>query len=276
MRIKRIDCSGPGITRRRRGKGFEYSDENGDRIEEAEVLARIKSLAIPPAWKDVWICPYPNGHLQAVGTDDAGRKQYLYHEQWRARQDREKFEHMLDFARALPTMRTKCAEHLRQEGLTRDRVLACAARLLDRGFFRIGSEAYAEKNETYGLATMQKKHVSIRDNVIIFDFPAKGSKQRLQSIVDPEVCDVVAALKKRRGGGSELLAYKPDGKWIDVRSAEINDYIKEVTGGDFTAKDFRTWNATILAAVALSVSGEVAPSKTGRKRAIARDRKSVV
>ena len=205
-----------------------------------------------------------------MGTDAAGRKQYLYHESWRSRRDAEKFDHMLEFARALPQMRKRCVEDLAGPGLGRERVLACAARLLDRGFFRIGTEGYAEQNQTYGLATMHKKHVRLDDPIITFDYTAKSGKRRVQSLVDPDVYEVVEALKKRRGGGPELLAYKEGGVWIDVKSADINLYIKEITGGDFSAKDFRTWNATVLAAVALAVSGQAAGSKTARKRAMAR------
>ena len=269
-RLSRTDCSGPGITRRRRGRGFEYVDQFGRRVSDPEVLQRIHDLGIPPAWKAVWVCPNPNGHLQAVGTDAAGRKQYLYHERWRARRDQEKFDHMLEFARALPGLRAVCAEDLAQLGLTRERVLACAVRLLDRGFFRIGTEGYAEQNQTYGLATMQKRHVTLQGNVIRFDYVAKSGKRRVQSIVDDDVFEVVAALKRRRGGSAELLAYKAREEWIDVKSSDINDYIRDATAGDFTAKDFRTWNASLFAAVALAVSGEAAKSATARKRAIAR------
>ena len=274
-RIRRVDCSAPGIRRRRRGRGYEFIYDNGEKVSDPETLARIKELVIPPAWNDVWICPWPNGHLQAVGVDAAGRKQYLYHERFRELRSQEKFEHMIEFGRALPDLREKCAEDLAEEGFGKRRVLACAARLLDRGFFRIGTEGYAEQNQTYGLATMQKRHVTLKDNVITFDFRAKRGIRRVQSIVDPEVHEVVAALKKRRGGGPELLAYKDKGRWRDVKSADINEYICSITSGDFTAKDFRTWNATVLAAVALAVSGEAAASKTARKRAMSHAVKEV-
>ncbi|MFN2587252.1 MAG: DNA topoisomerase IB [Actinomycetota bacterium] len=269
-RLRRVDCSGSGYARRRRGKGFEYLDENGQRIRDPETLSRIRNLVIPPAWRDVWICPLPNGHIQAIGTDAAGRKQYLYHEDWRRRRDAEKFEHMLDFAAALPAMRDRCSADLALRGYPRERVLACAVRLLDRGFFRIGTEDYAEQNQTYGLATMQKRHVTVEDRTITFDYPAKSGKQRIQSLADPDVLEVVKGLKRRRSGGPELLAYKENGAWVDVRSSDINDYVKGITGGDFTAKDFRTWSATVLAAVALAVSGEAAKSHTARKRALSR------
>jgi DNA topoisomerase-1 len=276
-RLRRVDCSDSGITRRRRGKGFEYLDQNGNRIEDTDVLARINQLAIPPAWQDVWICPYPMGHIQATGMDARGRKQYRYHDRWRERRDAQKFDEMIDFARALPEMRARVAEELDHDGMTRERVLACAVRLLDRGFFRVGGEDYAVENETYGLATIHKKHVKLEDDgVLLFDYPAKSGQRRVQSIVDPVVYEIVAELKKRRGGSPELLAYREGRRWRDLKSADINAYIKEVTGGDFSAKDFRTWNATVLAAMALAVSGEIAQaSKAARKRAINRAVKEV-
>ena len=269
-RLRRSDCSGPGIRRVRRGRGFVYRDDTGRRIADENTLDRIRSLAIPPAWTDVWICPYANGHIQAVGLDARGRRQYRYHDRWRERRDQEKFDQMLDFARALDGLRETAARHLRGRQPTRNRVLAGAVRLLDRGFFRVGGEEYAEDNDTYGLATMEKRHLTLGPgNLLVFDYPSKGGKRRLQSIVDPAVYRLVAELKRRRGGG-ELLAYKENGRWRDVRATDINEYIKTVTGGDFTAKDFRTWNATVLAAVALAVSGSVGVSRTARRRAISR------
>src|SRR3954453_11478174 len=271
-RLRRADCSGPGITRRRAGRGFAYYDEDGERVTEAEVLERIRELGIQPAWRDVWICPYPNGHLQATGVDAAGRKQYRYHDAWRTRRDAEKFADMVRFARALPRLREQVERDLTStDKLTRERVLACAVRLLDRGFFRIGTEEYTVTNETYGLATMQKRHVTIEDDgTMVFDYPAKSGKRRVQAIVDKPACAIISQLKRRRGGGRELLAYKLGRRWRDLKSGDINAYVKEVTAADFSAKDFRTWNATVIAAMALAVSGEVAASKTGRKRAINR------
>jgi DNA topoisomerase I len=271
-RLRRSDCSGPGIRRKRRGRGFAYYDEDGRHVDEAEVLTRIAELAIPPAWQDVWICPYPNGHLQATGTDAAGRKQYRYHDAWRTRRDAEKFDEMVAFAKALPRLRKRVRRDLGDcSTLDRDCVLACALRLLERGFFRIGSEEYAEDNRSYGLATMLKEHVTIEDGgLMVFDFPAKSGQRRVQGLIDDRACDIVAALKRRRGGGPELLAYKTGRGWVDVRSEDINLYLKDATGGDYSAKDFRTWNATALAAVALAVSGEAAHTKTARKRAIKR------
>ena len=273
-RLRRSDCTAPGIRRRRAGKGFVYLDATGARLTDPDVLDRIRALVIPPAWTDVWICADPYGHIQATGVDARGRRQYRYHDVWRASRDREKFDHMLEFARALPRMRACVAGHLAGSGLNRDRVLACAARLLDLGFFRIGTEGYAEENQTYGLATMQKQHVTIRGDVVTFDYVSKAGKRRVQSIVDPEVVVVVQALKRRRGGSHELLAWKDGHRWVDVRSADINAFVKDCAGGDFTAKDFRTWHATVLAAVALAVSAGVT-SPTGRKRAVTRAVKEV-
>jgi DNA topoisomerase IB len=254
----------------RRGKGFTYLDEDGDPVDEPDVVARIRQLGIPPAWQEVWICPYPLGHIQATGVDAAGRKQYLYHPEWRRKRDLEKFDEMIAFARDLPALRQRVAADLHAgEELTRERVLACAVRLLDRGFFRIGTEEYATANESFGLATMHKRHVFIgEDGTMVFNYPAKSGKRQIKGFVDPLAVDVVARLKRRRGGSPELLAYKEGRRWRDVKSGDVNAYLKEITGAGYSAKDFRTWNATVLAAIALSVTGEVAHSKTGRKRAI--------
>jgi DNA topoisomerase-1 len=261
-RLRRVDCSGPGIRRLRRGRGFSYVDERGNRVDRGETLERIRALVIPPAWEDVWICPLPNGHIQAVGTDARGRRQYRYHDDWRRRRDREKFEQMLDFGRALPSLRRRVARQVRGTEPGRDRVLAGAVRLLDRGFFRIGGETYAEENDSYGLATMLRRHVRLERNVLVFDYPAKSGKRRLQSVVDADVHRLVGELKARRGGSDELLAYKNGRRWHDVRSADINEHVKELTAGDFTAKDFRTWNATVLAAVEVAKAGPDSHSRT--------------
>jgi DNA topoisomerase-1 len=270
-RLRRADCSGPGIRRRRRGRGFSYVGEDGDRVDDPEVMQRIAELAIPPAWEDVWICPYPNGHLQATGSDAAGRKQYRYHDGWRARRDGEKFDDMVRFAQALPALRRRVERDL-GDCATLDRrcVLAAAVRLLEIGFFRIGSEQYAAENHSHGLATLRKEHVRIDDGVMVFDYPAKSGQRRRQGIADDQLLPIVAGLRRRRGGGDELLAHKERGRWHDVRSEDVNAYLKDATGGDFSAKDFRTWNATALAAVALAVSGPAARTRTARKRAINR------
>jgi DNA topoisomerase I len=273
-RLRRVDCSGPGLARRRHGRGFVYLDEDGEPIDDPEVLDRIHELVIPPAWEEVWICPYPGGHIQATGIDQRGRKQYLYHPRWRARRDAQKFEDMVAFARTLPALRRRVDEALALDDLSRDHVLAVAVRLLDRGFFRIGSEDYAVTNESYGLATMKKRHCRVRGDVLLFDYPAKHGKRRVQAVVDPVIADAVQRLRSRRGGGDELLAFKSGGRWHDLRSPDINAWLKEQTGADASAKDFRTWGATVLAAVGLAVS-PVPPTKTARRRAATRVVKEV-
>ncbi len=274
-RLRRSNLSATGYARRRCGKGFMYLDEEGERITDAEIVARITALVIPPAWKDVWISPDPFGHIQATGIDARGRKQYLYHPRWRERRDQEKFDDMIAFARALPALRSVVDHDIALGDMSREQVLACAARLLDRGFFRIGSEEYKVTNETYGLATMLKRHVTLEGEVVRFDYVAKESKRRVQAIVDPEVAVIVGTLKRRRGGGEELLAYRRARGWCDVRSPDINAYLKAATGRDISAKDFRTWGATVLMAVGLAVTEPEGLSRTARKRAIARAVKEV-
>jgi DNA topoisomerase-1 len=275
-RLKKVDCTGPGLRRVKRGRGFSILDADGERVDDPDVLTRVNELVIPPAWQEVWICPYPGGHIQATGVDQRGRKQYLYHQRWRARRDAQKFDDMVTFARTLPALRERVAGDLGRGDYSADHVLALAVRLLDRGFFRIGSEDYAVTNETYGLATMKKRHVRVRDGVLYFDYPAKHGKRRVQAVIDPDVGGDICHLKKRRGGGDELLAYKrsPRGAWIDVKSPDINTWLKDATGEDVSAKDFRTWGATVLAAVGLAVS-PVPDTKTARKRAVARVVKEV-
>ncbi|WP_231116160.1 DNA topoisomerase IB [Motilibacter rhizosphaerae] len=269
--MRRADCSGPGIRRRRAGRGWAYSWPDGRKVDEPDVKARIDALVLPPAWKDVWICPWPNGHIQALGTDAAGRRQYRYHDQWREQRDKAKHDRVLQFAERLPAARERAASDLGLEGMPRDRALACAFRLLDLGFFRVGSEEYAEENGTYGLATLRREHTTVDGREIVFEYLAKGSKERVQSIVDDEVRAVVQLLLDRDDPNPELLAYQlEDGTWVDVKSGDVNDYVKQVAGDDVSAKDFRTWHATVLMAVALAVSSRVADSPTARKRAVSR------
>jgi DNA topoisomerase IB len=267
-RLRRSDLTWPGLTRRRRGRGFSYGDVDGSPLRDTETLERIRELAIPPAWKDVWISPWPNGHIQAVGTDDAGRRQYRYHDAWRIRRDRQKHERVLELAQRLPAVRETVTEHLAGRGLIRERVLACAVRLLDLGFFRVGGEEYAEENGTYGLATLRRDHVTVTRAGLSFDYEAKGSQQRTQAVVDEEVRKIVQALLRRKDPGEELLAYRVGREWRDVRSDDINAYLRSVAGDDISAKDFRTWHATVLCTVALARSQPV-NSAAGRKRAVA-------
>jgi DNA topoisomerase I len=284
-RLRRSSCAAPGIARRGRGRGFEYLDPDGERVDDPEVLERIAQLAIPPAWREVWICMDPRGHLQATGLDAAGRKQYLYHEQWRAHRDREKFDSMISFGHALPKLRRRVTRDLRVQGdgkprapgeqrLSHERVLAGAVRLLDVGFFRIGSEDYAERNESYGLTTMLREHVTLEGSELIFDFPAKSGQRRVQAIADSDAVALVAELKRRRSG-TQLLAWREGGRWSELRAEEVNEYVKRVSGGDFTAKDFRTWNATVLAAVALAQSGEPERTRAARERSVSKAIKAV-
>ncbi|TDD71045.1 DNA topoisomerase IB [Jiangella aurantiaca] len=293
MRLRRWDPAGPAILRRRRGRGFGYVDVGGEPLCDDEALARITGLVIPPAWKDVRICPWPHGHLQAVGTDDAGRRQYLYHEAWRVQRDREKFARVREFGRTLPKARVRIAEDLATRGLNRRRVLATAARLLDIGFFRIGSEAYAQENGSHGLATVLRSHVSVarggasssrtdvrprgRRPTLVFEYPAKSGQERVQAVADEDVVAVVRALMRRREPHQTLLAYFEGRAWHEVRSADINDYLHEICGDDNSAKDFRTWHGTVLAAVALATALDdpAALSRTARRRAEARAIKEV-
>jgi DNA topoisomerase-1 len=253
----------------RRGRGFSFEDCDGTRIEDEETLERIRRLAIPPAWKEVWICPDPFGHIQATGYDEAGRKQYLYHERWQERQAERKFELVREFALGLPKLRRAVTADLRRQGMPRERALACAVRLLDLGFFRVGSEVYAEENESFGLATVRREHVTIGRSEVVFDFPAKSGQRRVQSIRDAAARRALEAMHRRRSGPEDLLAYRAGGEWRDVRSDEINEYIHEHLGDRFTAKNFRTWHGTVLAAVELA--GEEKPrSEAAAKRAIKR------
>jgi DNA topoisomerase I len=269
VRLRRSDLTGHGIRRVRSGRGFRYLDADGRPILPQD-LARIKNLVIPPAWKEVWICPWPNGHIQAVGFDAAGRRQYLYHPRWREKRDQEKHDHVLEFAAALPDARTIIVAELAGRGLTRTRVLAAAVRLLDLGFFRVGGERYAEDHGTYGLATLRREHVRFSRGEIVFSYLAKGGLERVQAVADPQVRQVIRSLKSRSAAGDALFAYHHDGLWHELHSTDINDYLKDLTGLDVSAKDFRTWNATVLAAVGLAVSPVPRSSATGRKRAIAR------
>lgn len=268
--------------RRARGRGFEYLDPDGGRVDDPEVLERIAELVIPPAWREVWVCMDPLGHLQATGVDAAGRKQYLYHKRWRAHRDRRKFNSMIAFGAALPRLRRRVARDLQLPNgerqvaggqLTEQRVLALAVRLLDLGFFRIGSEDYAERNESYGLTTMLREHVTVEEREVIFDFPAKSGQRRVQAIADPEALVMVGSLKRRRAG-SQLLAYRASDGWRDLTAEEVNAYLKQCLGGEFTAKDFRTWNATVLAAVALAGAAEV-KGKAARERDVKQAIKTV-
>ena len=266
-RLRRVNPSGPGLHRIRCGQGFRYVDAAGSPVTDESVLARIEALVLPPAWEDVWICRTSTGHIQATGVDAAGRRQYRYHDHWRLTRDLAKHERILDFAALLPRLREQVGQDLLTEGLGRQKVLSCAVRLLDLGFFRVGSEQY---RASFGLATIRKEHVTVsRAGVVTFDYPAKSGQHRVQSVAEPEVCAVLSSLKRRRTGGAELLAYQEDGHWVDVRSGDINAHLQDLTGFECSAKDFRTWNATVLAAVGLAMQQDTG-TVTARRRAVSR------
>ncbi|MFI7585545.1 DNA topoisomerase IB [Spongisporangium articulatum] len=273
-RLRRTSPSQPGWTRRRAGRGFIYLDGDGRRIKDAEILDRLGDLVIPPAWQDVWLCPFPNGHLQAVGTDAAGRRQYLYHPAWSEQRATKKHERVLGFARRLPAARRTVRDHLARPGMPRERALAVGFRLLDRGLFRIGGEQYAEEHGSYGLATLRKEHVQLDRDTLAFDFPAKSGNRRTMVLTDAEILDAVGTLRRRRSGGEELLAYRDGGRWRDVGSDDLNTYLKDVVGPDASAKDFRTWHGTVLAAVALAGRDRPRSESAGR-REVARAVKQV-
>jgi DNA topoisomerase IB len=268
--LRRSDPGSTGIRRRRCGRGFSYLGPDAVVIKDPRLLARIKSLVIPPAWQDVWICADPQGHIQAMGTDAAGRRQYRYHDLWREQRDLDKHDRVRQFGAALPAIRETLGQHLDARGLGRERVLAGAIRLVDLGFFRSGGEEYAEQNGTFGLATIMKDHVTLTKGQLVFEYLAKGSQQHEQAVAEEQVCAVVRSLLRRRGGGDQLLVYRSGSRWHDVTAADMNDYLREISGGDYTAKDFRTWHATVLAAVGLAVSESAASGETTRRHAIVR------
>ncbi|GJF08134.1 DNA topoisomerase [Mycolicibacterium cyprinidarum] len=250
MRLRQSALNKPGITRVRRGNGFSYYDVDGELLADQKTLRRIKDLVIPPAWKKVWISPHPNGHIQAVGTDVAGRRQYLYHQAWQEERAEEKFDRVLDLSLKLPEWRNRIAEDLGGRGLRRDRVLALALALLDRGYFRAGGEQYAEEHESYGLATLQCDHVTLRSGSVAFDYPAKSGVRRTLEVEDAEVVRAVRALLRRADRTERLLVCRTDSGWVDIRADDLNARFKELVGEDYSVKDLRTWHGTVLAAQA--------------------------
>ncbi|MCI4065351.1 DNA topoisomerase IB [Micromonospora sp. R77] len=275
MRLRRSDPGRPGYGRRRRGRGWLFLDPAGEPVRDPDALARLRDLVIPPAWQDVWISPYPNGHIQAIGMDAAGRKQYLYHPAWREKRDEAKFDHVLEVARRLPSLRERVEHDLTGRGLNRDRVLATVTRLLDMGMFRVGSDQYATGDDpTFGVATLRPEHARSRRGCVVFEFPAKGGIDQVRRIEDPELCRVLTNLRRRRRAAERLFGYWDGRSWRDVRSDEVNDYLRDASGGEMTAKDFRTWHATVLAATELAVLGPQR-SVTARRKAVAAVMRSV-
>jgi DNA topoisomerase I len=272
-RLRRTAPDQPGYTRRRAGGGFSYRDQYGERLAPPDV-ARIKALVIPPAWTDVWITPYANGHLQAVGTDAAGRRQYLYHPDWRTRRDAEKFDRMLLFGKALVKAREQVVVDLGREGMPLERACAAAVRLLDLGYFRIGNDVYAEDNGSFGLTTLERRHVRKHQDALIFTFVGKSGVEHTIEIDDVVVVAALEVMRRRRGG-DRLLVYKQSRSWRDVLPELVNDYVRATTGIEATAKDFRTWHATVLAAAALAETDEPGATKASRKRAVSAAMKEV-
>ncbi|MCC2334614.1 DNA topoisomerase IB [Cellulomonas wangsupingiae] len=277
VRLRRARLDQPGWTRRRAGRGFVYLDADGRRIAEPDHLERIGTLAIPPAWREVWICPWPNGHIQAAGLDDAARRQYLYHLQWQARRARLKHEHVLEVARRLPAARRRVRADLALDGLPRDKALALAFRLLDRAYLRVGTEGYTRRHGSFGLATLRREHVRVLPDedgapgAVHLRFPAKSGQVRDTVVDDEVVAALVRTLLRRRDESPELLAWRDDAGWHDVTSADVGGYVRDRLG-EATPKDFRTWHATVLAARGLADVGPPPASERGRRRVV----KSVV
>lgn len=274
-RLRRSDFNKAGITRRRHGKGFSYASADGSALKDRAEVARVKALAIPPAWVDVWIAPYANGHIQAVGTDDAGRRQYIYHPAWTERKDREKFDRALEFGERLPSARRVITQHLRSKGSSMERALAAGLRIVDAGALRIGSVQYAEAHGSFGVTTLRVDHVQLRGSLVRFNFPGKSGQLWEGAVED---ADLAAALRPmlRRQGADTVLAYRAGGGvWHQVDAAQLNDFLRQVSGDGFTAKDFRTWQATVVAAMELARLDLKAVSRTARQKAVAATMRSV-
>jgi DNA topoisomerase IB len=265
VRLRRSDIDKPGVRRVRRGKGFGYVDPDG-RAVDLDTRERAKALVIPPAWQDVWISPYPNGHIQAVGTDDAGRRQYLYHEKWHEARDREKHDRVLTLARKLPAARKQVAAELRTSGLTKRRVTAAGLRMLDAGLFRSGGDEYEAEHGSHGVATLLRSHVTVSGEDVTFEFPAKSGVTREAVMTDQLLARIVLSLKRSGYQGERLLVHRNSTGWHELSSSDLNVAFKELVGDEYTVKDLRTWAATVTAAVALARNGP-AESERDLKRA---------
>jgi DNA topoisomerase-1 len=258
--LHHVSDARPGITRRKAGRGFLYAAPTGTRTKNPETLARIRSLAIPPAWTDVWICPRTDGHIQATGRDAKGRKQYCYHPRFREIREEAKYEHIFAFADALPLIRTKVGEHMALPGLRRQKVLATVVYLLERTLIRIGSAEYTKQNNSYGLTTLKSRHATVDGSEVRFHFFGKSGKEWSVAITDRRVSKIIRSCQDLPG--QELLQYVgADGERQQVTSSDVNAYLKEITGREITAKDFRTWAGTVMAAFALD---EMGPGRTKR------------
>jgi DNA topoisomerase I len=253
--LRYVNDDQPGFSRQRKGEEFEYLDQKGKPIRDEQRLLRIKRLAIPPAWTEVWICPSSNGHIQATGRDARRRKQYRYHERWREIRDENKFDRLVNFGKALPKIRRRLKKDLALSGLPREKVLATIVQLLERSLIRVGNEEYARENKSFGLTTMQDRHVDVKGSKLRFRFRGKSGRQHEVDVTDRRIARIVSKLQDLPG--QSLFQYLDDeGKVRDITSQDVNEYLREITGEDFTAKDFRTWAGTVLAAIALRAAGE--------------------
>jgi DNA topoisomerase-1 len=279
VRLRRTSPDQPGWTRRRAGRGFVYLDEAGGRLPVSDV-ERIRALVIPPAWEDVWITPYENGHLQAVGTDAAGRRQYLYHPDWRTRRDAEKFDRVLTFGAALGRARQQVLLDLGRDGMPLERACAVAVRLLDLGYFRIGNDVYVDRHGSFGLTTLQRRHVRRHQDGLVFAFTGKSGVDHRIEIDDAAVTEAIQLMRRRRSPDEALLAFRDGRGWHAMLPELVNDYVRGTTGVEATAKDFRTWHATVLAAAALAeglaeLEAAGRAGKTNRRRLVASAMKEV-
>jgi len=270
MRLRHSDIASPGLTRKRRGTGFSYHDPSGVPVTDEATLDRIQQLVIPPAWRKVWISPHRNGHIQAVGVDAAGRRQYLYHAVWQQERTEEKFDRVLQLSSLLPDWRRQIAADLSGRGLHRDRVLALALHLIDRGYFRAGGEEYAQDNDSCGLATLRCEHVTVRAGTVVFDYPAKSGVQRYLELTDPQVVKIVRALRRGRQPDERFLFCRSDSGCVELHADDLNARFKEDVGEEYSVKDLRTWHGTVLAA-----AGFAAAPPADTKTAIRRARSSV-
>jgi DNA topoisomerase-1 len=266
--LRYVSDDSPGIRRVRSGSGFRYVGPDGKPVRDDETLARIRSLAVPPAWTDVWICPKDNGHLQATGRDARGRKQYRYHPRWREVRDGTKYDRMIAFGRALPTIRARTEKHLKLPGLPREKVLAAVVRLLELTHIRIGNDEYAKSNHSYGLTTLRDRHATIDGSTVRFSFRGKSGVRHAVELHDRRLAKIVRGSQELPG--QELFQYVgDDGAVHDVGSADVNDYLREITGQEFTAKDFRTWAGTVLAACELSAQEKAASVREAKRNVVA-------
>jgi DNA topoisomerase I len=276
-RLRTVSTRDPGWRRIHHGRGYRYLDAHGKPLDKADV-ERIKALVIPPAWRDVWISPYPNAHLLAVGTDDAGRRQYLYHPVWRAKRDEAKFDRVIQMAVKLPEVRRRLRTDLDlggAPGVPRDTALAAAVRLVDLGCFRLGSDSYTEQNGSYGLTTLERRHVRRRNGCCVFSFVGKAGVEHEITVAEPELCQVLDRLTRRRAPEDRVLSIRDGRRWVPLQPVDINEYIRELFGLEVTAKDFRTWHATVHVATSLGESalgrnpeGRPPRSKKARTRAV--------